>query len=259
MIKVYNEDCRLTLKKIKDVNVILTSPPYNTSEQSSSAKGADRKNLRSRYDVFIDSQTDEQYLDFLKELFISFDRVLAKDGVVLFNLSYSAVNPSLIWLAIAYIINNTPFMVADCIVWKKGNAMPQNQNPNRLTRICEFVFVLCRKTEALTFQCNKPKGKKMEHQQRYLTVPNFVRAPNNDGETPDLNRATFSTSLCLQLLKIYARDGDLVYDPFMGTGTTAVACRYLGLDCIGSEISRDQCLYAKQRLSFKLAKGLFHE
>lgn len=40
-----------------------------------------------------------------------------------------------------------------------------------------------------------------------------------------------------------------VYDPFMGTGTTANACMLLGMNCIGSELSKAQCDYTKERLS----------
>ena len=240
--KIFNEDCRKTIKRLikakRRVKVILTSPPYNTSEQSASACNADKKDLRSRYDDFVDNMSNEEYLEFSVNLFNSFDKI---------------------WETVSAICQNTPFLTADCIVWLKPSALPQNQNPNRLSRICEFVFVFCRKTEALTFQCNKPKAGvvKATGQQRWSVIPNVVRAPNNDGATSELNRATYSTSLCSQLLRIYAKKGDLVYDPFMGTGTTAVACKYLDLNCIGSELSPNQCKYAEERLSFKLSSRLF--
>ena len=40
----------------------------------------------------------------------------------------------------------------------------------------------------------------------------------------------------------------IVYDPFMGNGTTAVACKQMNLNYIGSEISSEQCKYAKERI-----------
>ena len=51
-----------------------------------------------------------------------------------------------------------------------------------------------------------------------------------------------------QLLDIYALPNAIVYDPFMGAGTTAVACKQLNLNYIGSEISSEQCKYAKERI-----------
>lgn len=50
----------------------------------------------------------------------------------------------------------------------------------------------------------------------------------------------------------YARydgyDDSRVYDPFMGTGTTAVACKKMGIDYIGSELSQNQVQYALKRI-----------
>ena len=62
------------------------------------------------------------------------------------------------------------------------------------------------------------------------------------------NKATYSSDLCKQLLNIYCPKDGIVYDPFMGTGTTAVACKELGLSYIGSELSENQCKWANDRL-----------
>ena len=62
------------------------------------------------------------------------------------------------------------------------------------------------------------------------------------------NKATYSSELCEKLLKLYCPAGGVVYDPFMGSGTTAVACKKMGLKFIGSEISKNQCEWAEKRL-----------
>ena len=85
-------------------------------------------------------------------------------------------------------------------------------------------------------------------QKFYSNVFNFVEAKNNDGKC-DLNFATYSTELCEKLLSMYGNEGMTIYDPFCGTGTTGVACKNLGMDFIGSEISTSQCEYAEHRLS----------
>ena len=84
----------------------------------------------------------------------------------------------------------------------------------------------------------------------YHSIFNFIEAPNNDGKC-DLNKATFSTDLILKLCDIYVNDGSVVYDPFIGTGTTANACKIKGLNYIGSELSQAQVEYAKQRLNYR--------
>lgn len=54
--------------------------------------------------------------------------------------------------------------------------------------------------------------------------------------------------LIKKVLGLYANTGDLIYDPFMGSGTTAKACRDMGLEYIGSEISKEYCEIAESRL-----------
>lgn len=70
----------------------------------------------------------------------------------------------------------------------------------------------------------------------YGNMTNFIEAPNNDGVC-NIHKATFSTSLVIQLLGMYAKNDAIIYDPFMGIGTTALGCLFNGCDFIGSEIS----------------------
>ena len=54
--------------------------------------------------------------------------------------------------------------------------------------------------------------------------------------------------MCVQLLNMYAPTKGLIFDPFMGTGTTGIACEILGLNCIGTEIDAEQVAYSYNRL-----------
>lgn len=83
---------------------------------------------------------------------------------------------------------------------------------------------------------------------------NFIEAPNNDGSC-SLNKATYSSELVLKLLEMYAgQETGIVYDPFMGTGTTAVGvCLFnrkhkRDYSYVGSELSKDQVEYSLNRL-----------
>ena len=242
MNKIYNEDCFITMGRdemISVADVVLTSPPYNTSRHSASDK------YNSRYDVFVDSKTSQEYIDWTIKLFESYDRILAKNGVVLYNISYSSEDSSTMWLLVADIIRNTNFTTADCVIWKKTHAIPNNRSANKLTRIVEYVFVFCRKTELKTFEANKNVVSVVEKtgQKNYENVHNFIEAKNNDGSN-DLNKATFSTDFAVKMLNMYCRKGETVYDSFMGVGTTAKACMKLGVNYIGSELSEGQiCLF----------------
>lgn len=256
MIELYNEDCFDTMSKFPDksIDLVLTSPFYNTNKKAGNNKTlngtrrSDGEYDYVRYDVHVDNMTNEEYNDYTVKLFEMFDRILNTNGCVLYNISYGAENTEGMFEAVNAIITRTPFTVADVIGWKKSTAFPNSTSKNRLTRIFEFVFVLCRKTETKTFFCNKTiTSYRKTGQPAYENVYNFVEAKNNDGSCP-FNKATFSSELCEWLLKLYAPQDAFVYDPFMRSGTTAVACERLGLHCIGSEISENQVKYSVNRL-----------
>ena len=115
------------------------------------------------------------------------------------------------------------------------------------------VFVFARKNEWLDFNANKEFVNQSHTGQKfYKLMYNFIEADNNDEICP-YNKATYSTDLCKQLLKMYAPKNGVVYDPFMGSGTTALACKMMGLNYVGSEISSNQVDWAENRI--KNGKG----
>ena len=254
--KIYNEDCFETMENLDNNSIdnILTSPFYNTSRKSTSERS--RRENESRYDLHIDNLTNDEYIEFTNKLFNEFNRILKKDGCILYNISYSAENTELIWLTIADIIKNTNFTVADDIIWKKKSALPNNTSKNKLTRIVEHIFVFCRKDEFKTFNANKKITKTNSKGQAYYeNVFNFIEAKNNDGSC-NLNKATFSSELVEKLIHMYIKENSVVYDPFMGTGTTAIGCLKCNCDYIGSELSKAQCEYAENRINTYLKNCL---
>jgi site-specific DNA-methyltransferase (adenine-specific) len=239
--KIYCESNLETMAKMPNnfLNLIVTSPPYNITRNSS---------LTERYDSYEDNKTDLEYINYTINLFKEFDRVLKTNSIVLYNMSYGNENPNIMILTIADLIRNTNFTLADIIIWKKQSATPNSVSHNKLTRICEYVFILCRKSEYKTFNSNKKNVNTMESGQLvYENIFNFITASNND-ESNDLNKATFSTEFVRKLLNIYAKENSLVYDPFMGTGTTAKACIIDKHNFIGSELSQKQVDYSNKRL-----------
>lgn len=252
----YNENCFDTMSRMQEknfkVDIVLTSPPYNTGRNSTSERS--RNNHEARYDIHLDNMTDDEYTKWSVDLFNHYDKILNKNGVILYNISYGSESPHVMWLTMADIIRNTNFMIADCIIWKKKSALPNNVSKNKLTRITEFVFVICRKDEFKTFNANKKvTSLSSKGQAYYENIYNFIEAANNDGSCK-LNKATYSSELCEKLLNIYANENSVVYDSFMGTGTTAVACYNFNncennIVCIGSELSEAQIEYSKERLN----------
>lgn len=239
--KIYNMDCVVGLQKMIDdgntVDTVLTSPPYNIIRPNSKDRG---------YDIYKDGMSNEEYSQWTIDIFNKIDKILKPNGKILYNMSYGAENTECMSLTVADIIRKTDFTIADIIVWHKNSATPNNVSPNRLTRICEFIYVFCRKSEINTFESNKKIISQRETQQNiYENVFNIIKAKNND-ESCDLNKATYSTELCLKLMAIYCKDGETVMDMFMGTGTTAIACIKRNLKYIGFELSDKQCQYAEE-------------
>jgi len=251
--KIYCEDCAVTMRdRIDDnsVDIILTSPPYNTARTNCDFFNDTKKGrYTARYVSFDDMKSPEEYSKWTIGVFNEFDRILKKDGVVLYNMSYGKYTHESFHLLIADIIRNTNFTVADVIVWKKNTAVPNTASPNKLTRICEFVYVFVRKDEYETFKANKNvvSLSKNTGQKNYENVYNYVEAKNNDGPCP-IHKAIYSTELCEKLLRIYGKEGCLVYDPFIGIGTTAFAAKKLNMPFIGSEIYEDYYKLAEEKL-----------
>ena len=252
--KIFNEDCRQTIQKMIQqgykVDNIITSPFYNTGRSSQChTSQKSRDNHEGRYDIHLDDMTNDEYIKFTVDLFLSFDKILQDNGCILYNMSYGSENTELMWLTIASIIQNTPFTIADDIIWKKNSALPNNVSPNKLTRIVEHVLAFCRKSEFKTFKANKKvKSISKTGQKYYENVFNYIEAQNNDGANK-LNKATYSTELITKLINIYVQPNSKIYDPFIGTGTTANACLLAhNITYIGSEISKKQCEYAEKRI-----------
>lgn len=243
---IHNEDCLNTLDNLDNnsIDVVLTSPPYNMTKRKGGYADT------GRYDVYQDWKTEEEYIEWMVKIFNKIDRVLNKNGVIIFNINYSIENPILPYKVICEIDKQTNFSLVDTIIWKKKNGIPFPANKRRLSRLFENIFVFVRKNEIDTFNTNRQvKSISEKTGQKYYEVKyNHIEAANNDGKC-SLNQATYSSDLCKQLLNIYALPNSVVYDPFMGTGTTAVACKDLNLYYIGSEISTEQCKYAMNRIN----------
>lgn len=246
---IYNEDCFVTINKISEngdkVDCVLTSPPYNMTKRKGGYADT------GRYDVYEDWKTEEDYLKWTVDLFNGFDGILNENRPVLYNFSYSIENPSLPYKLISNIVEKTNFTLIDTIIWKKKQGLPFPANSKRLCRNWEYVFVFVRKNEIDTYENNRKLSSVSEKtgQKYYEAIYNYIEAPNNDGKCP-YNQATYSSELCLKLMDIYCQDNWIVYDPFMGSGTTAISClkRGNGVSYIGSEISEQQCKYAEERI-----------
>jgi site-specific DNA-methyltransferase (adenine-specific) len=236
VMKTFPDDC---------IDGVITSPPYNTSRTGSADK------YDSRYGDYKDNMPNSDYIDWQIDLFKTIETKLKKDGSIIYNINYGSENTETMWLLVADILRKTKLTIADQIIWKKQNALPNNISKNKLTRIIENIFVFVRKDDFKTFNSNKKPTGVIEKtgQKVYENIFNFIEAPNKDrGSHTNNHKATYSTSLCENLINLYYKKGDIILDPFIGTGTTAVACLNTHRKYIGIEISEEYCKIANQRI-----------
>ena len=133
-----NGDCVEVMQELISggvkVDKIITSPPYNIVRPNSTDRG---------YDIYKDGMTNEEYANWVVDIFKLYDQILNKNGCVLWNMSYGTENTTCMNLTIAEILKKTNFTLADILVWKKQSATPNNVSSNKMTRICEFIYVFC--------------------------------------------------------------------------------------------------------------------
>lgn len=242
-ITLIQGDCNNAMENLIDdgikVNKIVTSPPYNIVRPNSTDRG---------YDLYKDDMTNEEYIEWTLKIFNNFDKILEKDGCIIYNMSYGGENTTCMSLTIAEIIKNTNFTLADIVVWKKKTASPNNVSSNKLTRICEFIYIFVRNEEFKSFKTNKKVVSiRKTGQKSYENKFNFIEAKNNDKPT-ELNRATYSTDLMHKIFDFYVLENDKILDPFGGTGTTATASYERGNECYSIELSEKQIDYSYNRI-----------
>lgn len=250
MINLLHGDCIENIQKLNISNVkidgVITSPPYNNSRSGASDM------YNKKYGEYKDNISNEDYILWQTNLISNIGNLLNPNGVILYNINYSSENTDTIWLLLGNIIKNTDFTIADQIIWKKRNAIPNNRSHNKLTRITENVFVICRKNEIKSFNMNKNVVSVIEKtgQKNFENVYNFIEAPNNNqGEHTKVHKATYSIELCEQLMKMYFKQDNIILDPFMGSGTTGIACKNLGVNFIGIEKDENYFNISQERIN----------
>jgi DNA modification methylase len=217
-VKLMQGDCLELMKTIPDksVDLVLTDPPYNIARNNNFSTmgraGIDFGEWDKGFDLF-------SYID-------QVSRVLNKDGsFVVFNAWHNLG-------AIADYAETQGFETKDMIRLEKSNPMPRNRDRRYITDYeCAVWFV--KKGAKWTF------NRQDEKYQR----PKFVF-----GIESGLHPTQKNLGLMKELVKIHSNQGDTVIDPFMGSGTTGLACKNLGRKFIGIEQDANYFEIAKKRI-----------
>lgn len=243
--KIYKEDCLTTLKKMKDdsVDLVVTSPPYNMNLRIRNGKYCSRqivKEISTKYTEFSDNLPIDEYNKLHTEVLRELLRVA---DLIFYNIQIVTGSKRSIFKMIGEFSDN----LKEIIVWDKGNGQPAMQQQ-----------VLNRRTELiLVFEKDYPISRQFRNRGQFKrgTLDDLwliKRGKNVGGEN---HGAVFPVELVSTILENFSKEGDVIYDPFMGTGTTAVVAKQLKRKFIGSEISQKYIDIAEERL--KNSKDLF--
>ena len=226
------------------VHLMVTSPPYNVGKE---------------YDGDL---TLEEYRSFLKKVWREVYRVLVPGGRACINVANLGRKP---YIPLhAFIIQDmleVGFIMRGEIIWvKKGGGAPSTAwgtwcSPQNPVLRDEHEYILVFSKDTLT----RPQ---IEGREATLTREEFLEytrsvwyiAPESAKRVN--HPAPFPEELPYRLIKLYTYTGEVVLDPFMGSGTTAVASLKTGRFFIGYEIYSDYVKIAQKRLK-EVSKSLF--
>lgn len=246
MNKIYNENCLDTMSRMKDnfIDLTVTSPPYD--------------DLRT-YKGF-----EFDWKKVIKELY----RTTKEGGVVVWIVGDATIKASETGTSFkqALYAIQCGFKLHDTMIWNKGGFTAVGALKTRYAQVFEYMFVFVKgklktfnplkdrlnKNQTGTFLKNKrltdgtmgevgKYGQRNKYGQRF----NIWKLANTDRSK---HPAIFPEKLVKDHIISWSNENDLVYDPFMGSGTTAKMSLVNNRKYIGSEVSEDYCKIAEKRI-----------
>lgn len=221
--KIYCESNLETMARMSNdfVDIVVTSPPYNTGGKSLSTGDF--------YKEYKDNLDDEDYKEFIFKNVKELLRVTKH--YVFYNFQILSGNKNIYLEFMSHFKDN----IKDIAIWKK-QAVAQIQKGKMATGY-EFIVIL---------------GKDSKMNFEYNNFPDNNYVPNiqtwHKKESIKGHGATMPVEMARYFIEFFSKKGDLVYDPFIGTGTTAIAAYLQNRNYIGSEITQEYVDLANKRL-----------
>tara|TARA_R100001440_G_scaffold19223_4_gene32510 strand:- start:125 stop:871 length:747 start_codon:yes stop_codon:yes gene_type:complete len=232
--KIYNEDCLKTMSKMPDnyIDVSITSPPYNI--------GQGRKNGQSKKILKYDSYNDNlKKIDYFNKTKVWIDELYrVTKHHIFYNIQEIKGNRGII----NFLYQEYNDKIKEVFIWAKRNP-PSNINDKGVSRGYEFIFCISkdRPDVSVFSHCN------FSNYNGDYVKNILIKSVNTDQETKQHNFA-FPLWLPRYFINYFSKNNDLIYDPFMGVGTTACASLDLDRNFIGSEISEQYTKIGNKRL-----------
>ena len=273
--KVYNQSCE-NMSQLKDKSVasIVTSPPYFAMRNY--GNGENELGLE---------KDREDYMNNLINIFTECRRVLKDDGSLMVNINEKVENGSYQGVVHEFVFKmlKNGWRLNDEILWLKNN--PVYTGGKRTVRSHEYIFHFV-KSDATDFFYNEALVEKFyDGDQSYIygdgkKLPKFLsgmdftkgaRIKTNVANTGELRKqcgtegfylshsATFPADVPGLLVLLTSKEGDLVIDPFNGTGTTGEVCKVLGRSYVGYDLNPEFIMATEVRMkNTVLRKSVIH-
>ncbi len=243
--KILNGDCLKELKKIPDntFDLIFADPPYNmqigeklTRPDSSKVEG-----VNDKWDQF---NSFQHYDDFCKTWLIECKRILKDNGSIWVIGSYHNI------FRLGYHLQNLGYWLLNDVIWRKNNPMP-NFRGTRFTNAHEtLIWASKSKKSKYTFNYQSLKCLNDDLQMRSdwtLPICNGKERLKKNGKK--IHSTQKPEALLHRIILATTNKGDAIFDPFLGTGTTAVVSKKLGRNYYGIEKEKIYFISAKERIN----------
>lgn len=234
---IYNNDFRDVVSQMEDcsVDLIITDPPYKVTRRGigkrTNTGGMMLSELTSKGKIF--KHNDIEPKEYIPELY----RVL-KDGSHCYIMTNHVNLKSMLDVA-----TDCGFKFVKSLIWDKVNKIMGQYYMSQYEYILFF---------------RKGKGKRINNcgTSDILSVPN-KKTKGEDGK--NIHDTEKPVQLMQILIENSSNELDIVYDPFMGVGSTAIACVNTGRKFIGTELDENYFNIAKQRIEGAVNKGDINE
>jgi DNA modification methylase len=224
---IYNINCIQGMNQLKQkIKLIIADPPYVISKQSNFHTMPDRKNQRTGTNF---GSWDNEF-DNTEWINKSYEISDKGGSLIVFNDFKKATN-------IYDIATKAGYEYKDTIIWHKTNPMPRNRDRRYIPDI-EMLQWYVKPGAKWTF--NRQNNK---YESCIMSFPS-----ESGGGFKRYHPCQKPVKLLEQLIRIHSNEGDLIVDPFLGGGSTMIACMDTGRNCIGFELDKEIFEVAKKRI-----------
>ncbi len=233
---IYNGDSRnMEHVKSSSVHLMVTSPPYNVGK------------------AYDENLTIAEYKDLLKDVFQDTYRVLVDGGRACINIANVGRKPYIPLHAIVVnIMDDIGYLMRGEIIWQKGASAGVScawgswcsaSNPV-LRDTHEYILIFCKNS----FDRKSQSESSIQRDEFMAATKSVWEFPAESAKRVN-HPAPFPVELPRRLIELYSFAGDVVLDPFMGSGTTAEAAVISNRDYIGYDNNEEYVKIARDRLS----------